>query len=261
MRSKKLPSKLTTEPLIEAVFEVRFSGSTAGSVVLPGLLIGSLAGGREIRIEKLPAASLPDAMRRADPNLQFAPTIRMDWGDFSILIGDVNVAVACKLPYPGWTRFKTAILEVLSVASKATMWSGASRYSLKYVDLLPGEDRAAQIRRFDWDIRVGEHRLGSEVFSLRWEVPDADSTTHVIQILTSVSATLTDQSEGAGASVEKRGAILDIDSIVNFETSDISAFMGELPSRLDVIHANNKEIFFSCLRPETIEELGAEYDQ
>ena len=59
-----LPIKLLKEPLIDAVFELRFMSSISASNVLPGYLFSKLDGKKTI--ERLPAADFPRPMRDMD---------------------------------------------------------------------------------------------------------------------------------------------------------------------------------------------------
>ena len=70
----KLPLKLGKEPLIEALFEMRFKATAPVSNILPGLLFTKFKG--EKKIEKLPAAQLPEELRKVDPSLHYAPLLR-----------------------------------------------------------------------------------------------------------------------------------------------------------------------------------------
>lgn len=263
MPTKKLPTKLRSGPLLDAIFEIRFEAASAAALVLPGLLVGALNNGSSIQTEKLAVAAMPEMMRRLDPQLQFAPVVRLTWGDFFINIGEAVLNVACRYPYPGWSAFRAAILEVFQTAASSGIVKALSRCSMKYIDLIPGDDRAAQARRFDWDVRLGEHKLGSEIFSMRIEIP-REGLTHVVQIINAASATVGENSYRASYTgpriAQRSGAIVDIDSISNLDQVDFASFLGQLPETLDVMHMANKEMFFSCLRDETIAELGAEYD-
>ena len=96
----KLPLKLGKEPLIEALFEMRFKATAPVSNILPGLLFTKFKG--EKKIEKLPAAQLPEELRKVDPSLHYAPLLRIYWDRFMILTSDRSSGLACKMPYPGW---------------------------------------------------------------------------------------------------------------------------------------------------------------
>jgi uncharacterized protein (TIGR04255 family) len=130
----RLPTKLAKEPLLDAVFEVRFSKSTELASLLPGYLFARLEGLSGV-VEPLPASQMPRAIREADPTSQLihAPLVRMQWRQFAVLIGDVSVAIACKLPYPGWASFRPAIEELLRCAVDTKVVGQVQRYSLKYV--------------------------------------------------------------------------------------------------------------------------------
>ncbi len=73
IRMSDLPLKLKNDPISEAVFEVRFTSS-----VLPELVVGGLAAHwKGLTAQRFPAAEIPPAIRRADPNLQFQPLMEL----------------------------------------------------------------------------------------------------------------------------------------------------------------------------------------
>lgn len=92
----KLPKILEREPLVEAVFEVRLGGDPHMSDLLPGILFSQLD--QRPTIQRLPAAEIPQPIRASDPNLAFAPVIRLDWREFAISLGERNLVIGCKLP-------------------------------------------------------------------------------------------------------------------------------------------------------------------
>lgn len=58
----------------------------------------------------------------------------------------------------------------------------------------------------------------------------------------------------------QNGVLVEVDSIRNKATSDLSMFEQELPDLLEAIHASNKRMFFDCLRKSTIEYLEPIYE-
>ncbi len=107
-----LPKTLEHEPLVDAVFEVRLNETPPLADILPDFLLHDL--GHETSIYRLPAAEIPYPMRKEDVNLQFAPIRRVEDDNVSILVGDRNAIVSCKLPYPKWPNFKPIILDVMA---------------------------------------------------------------------------------------------------------------------------------------------------
>ena len=246
----RLPTKLGKEPLIDAIFELRFSSSAPASVVFPGFLFNELSGDK--KIEQLPIAQLPKPVRDADPNLRFAPLSRLDWGNYFVNIGDYSVSVSCKYPYPGWAYFRAAITRTMEVLAKTKIVERIERYSMKYVDLIPATDDQHKISLLNFDVSIAGHKLEKEPFQLRIEVPRVGFT-HAVQLVSSAQATLHN-----GKVME--GMIVDVDTFADQGGVPIQAVLDGFDEKLDLIHAANKEMFFDCLTPEAIESLEPNYE-
>ena len=245
----QLPKKLKNEPLIDAIFELRFSSSDSASNILPGFLFGALEGDK--KIERLPAAEMPKQLRDSDPNLQFAPQVRLLWTDYVISIGDHNLSIGCKYPYPGWDAFKKAILGIINVVKGIPFIQTVNRFSMKYIDIIPSKGLQEQISLINTSIGIGGHVLEKEHFALRIDIPE-NETIHIVNITSSAVAKLQDGST-------RNGIIVDIDTIADAKNQEFEQWIGELPEKLDIIHLANKKMFFKCLNPETIDSLEPVY--
>jgi uncharacterized protein (TIGR04255 family) len=251
MTAQTLPKKLKKEPLVDVVFEIRFSSSTAASSVLPGFFFAK-SKPTKWRIEPLPMAQIPDQLRNADSNLRYQPLMRIHWDDFLILIGDNSVGVGCKMPYLGWIKFKEQIVKVVALLIETTIVETIERYSLKYIDVIEGGNLTEQIQRINMDIRVGSHTVQRESFTVRLDIPH-DRFINVVQIVASVVANMADGQA-------RQGTMVDTDTICTYQTSDLIKFKEDLPNFLDAIHIENKKMFFECLKPETISFLEPVYE-
>ena len=245
-----IPKKLGKEPLIDTIFELRFDSVVPVSSVLPGILFNKLPGTKEI--VKLPAAQLPEQLRATDPNLQFAPLTSISCGNFVYLISDRSLAVACKMPYPGWTAFKAAILDAMKHLEAAKIVSSVKRCGLKYVDLIPSKSITDKASLVNLTLTVGEHTLKGETFQIRVEIPKKDII-NVVQIVSSAEVMASNGSK-------KEGLIIDIDSIVNINSSDMKTILKGLSKSLSILHDVNTQLFFDCLKPETIAALEPIYE-
>lgn len=246
----KLPIKLKKEPLCDAVFEVRFSITTPAASILPGIFYSKLEGKKTI--ERLPAAELPQQIRDRDPNLQYAPVMRIRWEEFIILISDRSSAMACSMPYPGWEKFKKAIIKMVGIIAEVSFIESIQRYSMKYVDLIQVKDIGEQIASVDLNLKLGDHKLEKESFQFRIEIVDGEFI-NAVQI---VSAGIIETIE----KVRKEGLIIDIDTIRKVDNLDIKLFLSELPERSEDIHLRNKIMFFKCLSPTALENLEPVYE-
>lgn len=251
MSAGKLPSKLGREPLIDAVFEVRFEAAPGAAEILPGLLFSRLKGVQGI--QSLPVAQVPEQVRNLDPNFRYMPTSRLLWGKYVVPIGAQVLGVGCKLPYPGWANFRTAILEVLQVLAEVPLVSRINRCSLKYIDLFEVPDNAAALQMFNIGITVGSERIENHNAQLRVEMPRGRFL-HAISAITSASIGID------GVPTPKTGAILDVDTLVSGLNMAVGEFVTAAPSLIDEIHTSNKEIFFGCITPAGLQKLEPQYE-
>ena len=241
-----LPKTLEHEPLVDAVFEVRLNNSPPLADILPGFLMHDF--GSETTVARLPAAEIPFPMRKEDAHLQFAPIQRIEINGFSISVGDRNIIVSCKLPYPKWPNFKPFILDVMSRVAKVNLPGAIERYSVKYVNLIQAPTFQDQIKKIDMDIKLGDLEVSSEHVSLKVHRHEED-VVHILSIVT-----------GAIDGNHVKGVLVDIDSIRKVNVPDIQTFATNLEEGLESLRQSNKEKFFSCLTKETIKEMGPTYE-
>lgn len=252
--SKKLPTKLAKEPMVDAVFELRFSSKMPVSAILPGTLFSWLTGkGEKVTISNLPQASLPAVMRDTDPNLRYAPLVRIDWNGFAVHVGDRVVGVICKMPYAGWTAFKEVIVDVVQKTFDIGAIDAIERFAMKYTDLFQETDLEKAIAGFNLSVNIGEHALKAESAQIRVEI-NRDTFVHGVNIITQATA------EDPARGTKKTGAVLEVDSVSTTRWTNMGAFLGQMPTSLENIHASNKRMFFECLKPQLIKDLGAQYD-
>ena len=245
-----LPDRLGKEPLIDAVFECRFVANMPMANVLPGFLMSNLQGINSVN--NLPAAELPQAIRNTDPNLAFSPLIRIEWGEFNLSIGDRNIIIGCKLPYPGWMKFKAAILEVLKVLPQLNGIQSVQRYSMKYIDLIPLDSLASQAEAIDLKLSIGNIAHTNERFNIRLDIED-DNFIHILNIVSGASSDL-------GNGKHLSGLVIDTDTIKNVDDEPYDDWVGELGPHLDQLHISNKKMFFNCLSENGLTELSPQYE-
>ena len=251
MKIERLPKKLSAEPLIDAVCEIRFTPSAPASNILTGLLFKELGGAENVRLEALPASQIPPEIRNSDPAFRSTPLMRLVWGNISVGISDSSIVISVIGKYPGWENFKPKILQVAQATVNSGILSTIDRYSIKYVDIIQ-ITQPSPTGGLDLNIRVGNYQIANEVALVRIEVPDTPFL-HIIQTIT--------QAEAALASGEKRsGSLVDVDTISISTPANPAEFLDSLPNNLEDAHKKNKRIFFECLTEETLNALGPEYE-
>ena len=246
----KLPKILEKEPLVEAVFEVRMGGEPLLADLLPGVLYGQLEPRPEL--QRLPAAEIPKPIRAADPNLVFAPLVRLNWHEFTISIGDRSFVVACKLPYPKWPRFKEAVLDIVGKVAAIGISGSVERYSLKYVNLIEAPTISQQINKINISVKVGDVQVNEEHVSVQVHRREKD-TIHILSIITGAEGKLGDDRQISGV-------VVDIDSIRIGQFPNFEDFASQLEPAVETLRQENKVKFFSCLTDATINDMGPTYD-
>jgi uncharacterized protein (TIGR04255 family) len=246
-----LPKKLGKDLLIDAVFDMRFKAKVPASNILPGLVFTKFPGDKTL--ERLPTAELPELMLKSvDPNLRYAPLIRIHWDNFYVLSGNQSAGLSCKLPYPGWTTtFKPAILKLAHLLGEAPIVDMVERFSLKYTNMIPSEHGNAPTT-VEFALKVGSHDAAGTLFQIRTELRKGNLVS-VVQIAAEGQATLAD-------GTSRKGVVIDIDTIALNINKPFDAFFAELPDELEVAHSEAKAIFFDCLKPDVLAKLEPVYD-
>ena len=246
----RLPQRLKHEPLIDALFEVRLDGTPPLADILPGFLLHELSPKPDVK--RLPAAEIPQPMRANDPNLQFALLSRIEWSDYFISVGDRNIVISCKLPYPKWPKFKLAILDITKRIAKAEIAGKVERYSVKYINLIGAPTLDEQLAKINMGVTLGSINVDADHINMQVHRTEGKFV-HILSIINGATGQLADGSE-------LFGVVVDIDSICNIEEIDYSTFATNLEPNLEEIRQQNKVKFFDCLTPATIEEMEPVYE-
>ena len=247
----KLPKSLEHEPLLEASFEARLGSNASFADILPGFLLHNL---EPIPVvARLPTAEIPPTMRANDQNLRFMPTFRLAWKEYSILIGDRNIVISCKLPYPGWQKFKNIIVDVMERTSQANIDAKVERYSIRYVNIIEAPTPLEQIKKINIGIKLGDIEMKSSGIFLRVHHVENDFV-HFFSVTTGAKGKLPN-----GRMVG--GMVVDIDSVCSMDNSpDFTSFLKEFPQNLEKLKQANKAKFFNCLAESTLNEMEPVYE-
>lgn len=244
---QSVPKRLKKEPLIEAVWEVRFnSDKESVAELLPGLIYQAM-GTSFPKTVRLPASNLPRSVLQQDANLRYMPTVRLEGPPYSIQIGEHVVSLSCRRPYTGWGEFEPKILQLAEMLTTTNLLTRLERFSLKYIDVIPLIEMPS-LKPFRVVVKVGNHDLTTNPVQLRTELRE-NGFLHIIQIASPAQAVLT-----TGESF--KGLLIDLDTIYQQETD---AFWIDFRELINRAHLLNKNLFFHILTKETETELEPEY--
>lgn len=244
----KLPVRLGKSPLVEALFELRFTSHLPAASILSGLLYTSL---KCSEIVRLPHADIPDQIRQTDPNLIYMPVIRLKKENFHINLSDRSILVSVPHPYVGWNRFQKTILEVLEAVASANIIDRTERFSLKYIDIFDMAGFSADGKGFTLGFNLPAINVMHQSIQGRFEVRE-NPWIHVIGYFGEAHGKLPD-------GTSKKGIMMDVDTI-EFLNSSYTEFMENAKSKLDELHNSNKKLFFKLISEEGLNSLEPKYE-
>jgi uncharacterized protein (TIGR04255 family) len=246
--TQRIPVRLKREPLLEAVWEIRFQSSNLSvGDLLPGFIYKALSG-RYPDIVRLPVADLPAPIVEQDISFKYAPRFRLAGTNQAIQVGGYSLSLSCRRPYSGWKTFSADILDLISVLKETGLIDHLERFSLKYLDLIE-LDQPPNLNCLNIELKVGSHEISTLPLNLRTEIQEGPLV-HVVHILSPAEASL------QGDSKKLAGVLLDIDTIRPIGERESWDVLG---NDLDEAHSASKAIFFSLLTEKTLLKLEPQY--
>jgi uncharacterized protein (TIGR04255 family) len=240
-----IPKRLRDEPLLEAVWELRFDSASDSAAEALLAQVFSSWGTMFPKVTRLPAADVPLPMRQTD--LRYVPTIRLEGPPYSVQVGERVVSLSCRRPYSGWSEFGERVRGLAKLLRDTSLITKPERFSLKYLDLLRF-DGEQSLDPLTTTLLVGDYDLRTKPLHLRTEIEDSGYI-HIIQVASPVTAKLE-------PNAQLRGVLLDIDTI---RSGAPDSFWETFSEDLDTAHRLSKQQFFKLLKPATVAALGPEY--
>ncbi|HIQ23196.1 MAG TPA: TIGR04255 family protein [Planctomycetes bacterium] len=251
--AERIPKRLEREPLIEALWEVRFAlDEGVTGEVLAGSLYRVLKQSCP-RIVRLPAADIPHPIAKTDIRLRYVPAIRLEGSQqaaVAVQVGNRLVSLNNRRPYHGWAEFSQRVRQLVATLRDTGLVKRVERFSLRYIDLLELEPPPSL-----GSLRVRLELAGRDLTRLpihfRTEISDAPFL-QIVQASSPAEVTLRDEGR-------RHGTILDIDTIRPVEASDDG--WKALEAELDEAHRRSHRLFFSLLTADALEQLEPVYEQ
>lgn len=232
---EKLPVSIDPCPIVEAIFEVRFT-SLQPWENMPGLLYAQIREKYPSQ-KRLPLADFPEEFRRQDSGLQHLPLLQFHGEHFLVQLGPRCMSLVTKPNhYPGWVAIQRELEWLIPKLQAGGFVSETERIGVRYIDFF-----SANV----FEILHLEMRLGEDAPNL----PQTDVTTILrhdamtIRLHASNAAIL-----GAGADA-RQGSVLDVDCW--FGALDADCFQNGM-DRFSEAHQTIKGLFFGLMKPEVL---------
>ncbi len=245
-----IPKKLKHDTIGESVFELRFQTEVdALSEIILGVLYDKLRADFP-KFESLPINQLPRQLLDTDPNLRYQPLHRISNNSYMVSVGAHVVSVHCKWPYQGWENYRPLIVKVLNVLNNSKLMKTLERFSLKYVNIITQPYAPNGIHDLNFDMSMHDLKFRTDALMVRAEIVKQPFV-NVVQLMSGASMLIPEPTPQ-----KFNGVIVDVDTIYQ---GDMAAFLTSFDTKLENAHAMEKEIYFSLLKPDTLNKLGPEY--
>jgi len=238
----RLPVRIDPCPIVEAIFEVRFT-SKVPLATLPGMLYAQIRE-KYPQQKQLPVAQLPEQIRQQDPTLANLPLLQFLGNDFLIQAGPSMVSLVTKPnEYPGWSAIHQELEWFLEKLKLADVVNETERIGVRYIDFFSTD----VLNHFIMGLQVNGQPLTSSECAM---------TTVLRQGALAMRLQITNSAIIGTKEGPKRGTVLDVDSW--FSALDAKVFENGL-QRFDEAHHTIKSLFFGLLKPEFLATLNPEY--
>jgi uncharacterized protein (TIGR04255 family) len=240
-RMTALPISIDPCPIIEAIFEIRFSSAYPGDAIF-GIIYNQFKDEFQ-NTEPLPILQLPAAIRMQDPNLKFAPHYKLVSKDFLIQIGPNVFSLINVKNYSGWNVFSKKIRETYEKIISLNIIEKHDRTALRYINLFQ------ELNIFDHSMlqcRLGDQIFGKDRINFTAEVPYEYGVSNLKVV------------NFAEIFIENKvlnGSIVDIDTQVATEKCS------SIVDAIECAHHAEKNLFFNLLKKDFLDSLSPEYKE
>jgi uncharacterized protein (TIGR04255 family) len=239
----RLPRKIEPCPIVEAVFEVRFT-TTEPWRTLPGLLHEKI---RERYPEQrdLPLAQIPDEIRRQEPTLANLPLMQFLGADFLVQLGPSVINLITKPnAYPGWARIQEQLRWLVEKVQEAGFIREAGRLGVRYIDFF--EDDI--FSKLALEVVVAAQPLRGSELRVATVLRRGAFTARLLVTNSAILGTVTEA---------KRGSVLDLD--VWLGPLDFELFVNGM-DKFSEAHLMVKQCFFGLAKADFVASLNPTYE-
>ena len=237
-----LPSRIDPCPIVQAVFEVRFTTKTPWAQ-LPGRVAGLL--GDHYTGQELPLFALPDQFKPQIPGSVHLPQYQFHSDQFVVNVGPQMIGLGVQtMQYPGWNVVHEELSTFLrSVIDDGFMEEGA-RLGVRYSDFFEFNI----FEHIDLEIAVNGAPINDKDRQFTTVFQEGPMTIRLVLI----NGAIMENSHGP-----RRGSVLDID--VAFGPLDFELHAEVLEQRFTEAHDVIKKLFFGLVNADLLNDHKPEY--
>ncbi|CAG68939.1 hypothetical protein ACIAD2134 [Acinetobacter baylyi ADP1] len=226
-------------PLIEAIFEVRFLPKLNFATEL--LIAINQVFSDHLSIIHADGLQIPNDLKLQQNDFYYTPSYKINYSSFSLLVADGSIVIlknALDGQYEGWNIFKELPLQILNILKSKNPLDQIQRYSLKYTNLIRND---LSLNDLNFTLKIGETALQDDAkLALKTELHE-DNFIIMTDIASHVE--LRNISDVTGKITDLNGTLLIIDVINNSGIQNPNDAEHEFIRVLDIIHDKVDSIY------------------
>ncbi len=235
--SKRIPKKITPDPIVDSIVELRFTSSIPKEAVIGQLLNILLPRYPQVRNH-----NIPEEIRQKD-EFRYAVELTLLNSFFSVGIGINVITFNCVNGYKGWNIYFEEIKYVLTLINNESIFSSIERIGIRYINFFKD---ILNITKF-LDLNVQFH--DQEIYQIQ-------QTIFITQLSRNDFSHRLQVSENAILNESINGSLVDIDT----STTDVPANIGDdLYKLIKRTREEERLLFFNLLKSDFIEQFNPEY--
>ena len=231
------PSKITPDPIVETVVEIRFESQFSSQKVADKLLVEFSKDFPESK--DLPLAEFPQTFRDQDPQLRYVPfkqLFKSSIDKVSLQFGGRSISILNKNGYLGWSILKDHVQSMMKGLRNAGVVSKYERIGIRYLNVFDANILKKMITvNFSGPLK----KMDDEKIDFRFIVKQGDFQA-ALKLSNDVRKMVDDKIVEA--------SLIDIDSFIEGFPE------GKIESLVEDLHLFEKKIFFALMDEEYVKE-------
>lgn len=237
--NENIPIKITPDPIINAVIEIRFNTDIPENAVF-GAIYNKLSNNYPIYKN----LGIPFEISHIVPQLKHSAEAEISNEDYVIGIGSNVVLFKIQGDYKGWDVFYSIFKRDFEfLLQSENLIKDVERIGLRYINIFKNENDI--FNSFDLDIKFGNKE--------NYKVKNTSYTTTLIDNDISLTLRIADQVKSSKA---EEGLLLDIDA---YKTDELKK--NKIMETINSLHEAEKKLFFRLLKIDFLNKFNPVYEE
>ncbi len=236
-----ITKQLTPDPIVTASVEIRFEfqNNTSQTDQRMGNIICALTP----ILPRFITSNFPDSFRDKSGPFEHFPAFYLSNDDFSVGVGPRSILFEVNGEYPGWKQYLPFIEDVLYKIVDSIQEAKVTRCGVRYASIFPDFLKMSDALVFRIEPNLPGYYQKNDFVRTTFQLMDGT------QLLLQIGENVQTHQKGRG---DRTGLYLDIDAS---REENLPTWGQELNSLIDLLHAHEKQLFESLMRPEVLQQF------